>query len=82
MFIYQFKISSKDNAGDDSGAVPLEMANVLGVFYVLCGGSLFALVVAFLVVLVETMKVAHKMKVRLFAETQKKKIPNKNSIAR
>lgn len=73
-FTYQNSI--KDDADDAAAAVPLEMANVAGVFYVLCGGSIFALIFAFTVVLFETLNISQEMKVRFF---MKKKIQMKIS---
>lgn len=40
------------------------MANVVGVFYVLSGGSIFALILDFTLILLETLKVSREMKVR------------------
>lgn len=62
--ILLIKISIKDDADDAAAAVPLEMANVAGVFYVLCAGSIFALIFAFIVVLFETLKISQEIKVR------------------
>lgn len=59
-FFYQI---SKDDADEGAAAVPLEMANVAGVFYVLCGGEIFALIFAFIVVLFVTMKLSKEIKV-------------------
>lgn len=58
--------SIKDDADDAAAAVPLEMANVVGVFYVLCGGSIFAFIFAFTVVLFDTLKISREEKVRFF----------------
>lgn len=52
----------KDTA--EEGAVPLEIANVVGVFYVLSSGVTVAMFLAFLVVVLETLKVSKEMKVR------------------
>lgn len=59
--------SIKDTA--EEGAVPLEIANVVGVFYVLSSGVTVAMFLAFFVVVVETLKVAKEIKVR-FVESQ------------
>lgn len=53
----------KDTA--EEGAVPLEIANVVGVFYVLSSGVTVAMILAFLVVVLETLKVSKEIKVRL-----------------
>lgn len=54
--------SVKDAA--EEGAVPLEIANVVGVFYVLSSGVTVAMFLAFLVVVSETLKLSKEMKVR------------------
>lgn len=51
--------------------MPLEIANVVGVFYVLSSGVTVAMFLAFLVVVLETLKMAKEMKVRAIAEIQK-----------
>lgn len=48
----------------EEGAVPLEIANVVGVFYVLSSGVTVAMFLAFLVVVLETLKVSKEIKVR------------------
>lgn len=70
-FVSKFNI--KDDADEGSAAVPLEMANVAGVFYVLCGGSIFASIFAFIVVLFETLRLSKEMKVRFFKRKKKSK---------
>lgn len=61
--IYQNSIKDTE---DEGGAVELEMANVVGVFYVLVGGSIFALIFVFILILFEALKVSQEMKVRFF----------------
>lgn len=63
--------SIKDTEDDAAAAVELEMANVVGVFYVLSGGSIFALILDFTLILLETLKVSREMKVR-FSSSGKK----------
>lgn len=61
--IYQNSIKDTE---DEGGAVALEMANVVGVFYVLVGGSILALIIVFILILFEALKVSQEMKVRFF----------------
>lgn len=61
--IYQNFI--KDTEDEGAGAVELEMANVVGVFYVLFGGSVFAIILDFTLILLETLKTSREMKVRV-----------------
>lgn len=59
--LYQNSIKDLE---DEGGAVELEMANVVGVFYVLVGGSIFALIFVFILILLDALKVSREMKVR------------------
>lgn len=61
--LYQNSIKDLE---DEGGAVELEMANVVGVFYVLVGGSIFALIFVFILILLDALKVSREMKVRFF----------------
>ena len=64
--IYLFlslKIASHKSQSEE-GAVPLELANVIGVFYVLSVGSTAAMFLAFIAVVHETWRVCKDNKVR------------------
>lgn len=58
-----FEIMSKKGESEE-GAVPLELANVIGVFYVLCVGVTIAMFLAFIAVLLEVWMVCRENKVR------------------
>ncbi|XP_031634001.1 glutamate receptor ionotropic, kainate 2-like isoform X2 [Contarinia nasturtii] len=47
----------------DEGAVPLQMANVVGIFYVLSFGVMFGMFLAFIAVVLDTWKVCRENKV-------------------
>lgn len=49
---------------DGGSALALEMPNVVGVFYVLSGGVVVAIILAFIVVLIETRNVCKENEVR------------------
>lgn len=50
----------------EDGAVPLQMANVVGVFYVLSFGVIYSFFAAFIAVVIDTWTVCKENKVRSF----------------